>query len=128
MAGKVLFSISCRIFFLVKEVKSSFYGFYQKNFSYMTPTQYDFHRFFTYVFIFFTCRKIKGKKIGKNNFFPKITNFCCIALPLAKTYWMIVSPQKMVKKSLQFVPTKHSYIKQIFQKSLTPWGNLFVPW
>ena len=31
-------------------------------------------------------------------------------LPLAKTYWMIVSPQKRVKKSQQFVPAKHSYI------------------
>ena len=49
----------------------------------------------------------------KANFFPKIPNFCRIGLPLSKTYWKIVnvSPQKGVKKSLQFVPSKHSYIK-----------------
>ena len=29
---------------------------------------------------------------------PKIANFCRKGLPLSKTYWMIVSPQKRVKK------------------------------
>ena len=33
-------------------------------------------------------------KIGKSDWFPKIPNFCCTELPLAKTYWTIVSPQK----------------------------------
>ena len=37
---------------------------------------------------------------GKSYFFPKILNFCRIGLPLAKTYWMIMSPQKRVKKIL----------------------------
>ena len=51
------------------------------------------------------CRKIFffGKNqflwfFGKSDFSPKIPNFCRIGLPLAKTYWMIVSPQKRVKK------------------------------
>ena len=47
---------------------------------------------------------------GKSYFFPKILNFFCIGLPPAETYWMIMSPQKRVKKSQQFVPAKHSYI------------------
>ena len=29
---------------------------------------------------------------------PKIPNFCHIGLPPAKTYWMIMSPQKRLKK------------------------------
>ena len=35
---------------------------------------------------------------GKSDFFPKIPNFCRIGLAPAKTYWMIMSPQKRVKK------------------------------
>ena len=35
---------------------------------------------------------------GKSDFFPKIPNFCHMDLPPAKTYWMIMSPQKRVKK------------------------------
>ena len=74
----------------------------------------DFHIFFTYVYFFKTCKKIWEKFFfGKSDFLPKIPNFCRIGLPLAKTSWMIVSPQKRVKKSLQFVPSNHSYMKQI---------------
>ena len=62
------------------------------------PTQYDFHRFFTRVYFFKTWNSIKENFFGKSDFSPKIPNFCRIGLPLAKTYWMIVSPQKRVKK------------------------------
>ena len=55
--------------------------------------------------IFYTCllflnayNKIEEIFFGKSDFFPKIPNFFRIGLPLAKTYWMIVSPQKRVKK------------------------------
>ena len=40
----------------------------------------------------------RKKKFGKSDFFPKILNFCRTGLLLAKTFWMIVSPQKRVKK------------------------------
>ena len=42
-----------------------------------------------------SCRKFF---FGKSDFFPKIPNFCRIGLAPAKTYWMIMSPQKRVKK------------------------------
>merc|ERR1712001_556760 len=51
------------------------------------------------MFIFF---KLVGRYrkifLVKATFFPKILNFCCIGLPPAETYWMIMSPQKRVKK------------------------------
>ena len=55
----------------------------------------DFLHMFTFLKLEIRCRKIF---FGKSDFFLKIPNFCCIGLPLAKTYWMIVSPQKRVKK------------------------------
>ena len=67
----------------------------------------DFLHVFTFLKLEIRLRKIF---FGKSDFSPKILNFCRIGLPLAKTYWMIVSPQKRVKKSQQFVPAKHSYI------------------
>ena len=66
---------------------------------------------FLHVFTFLKLEIRLGKIFfGKSDFSPKIPNFCRIGLPLAKTYWRIVSPQKRVKKSQQFVPAKHSYI------------------
>ena len=35
---------------------------------------------------------------SKSDYFPKIPNFCRIGFPPAKTYCMIMSPQKRVKK------------------------------
>ena len=70
----------------------------------------DFLHMFTFLKLVGSFRKIF---FGKSYFFPKILNFFRIGLPLSKTYWMIVSPQKRVKKILQFVPAKHSLIKQI---------------
>ena len=72
------------------------------------------YMFFTDFLHMFTILKLSGSR-GKNffvksDFFPKIANFCHKGLPLSKTYWMIVSPQKRVKKCQQFVPAKHSYI------------------
>ena len=55
----------------------------------------DFLHMFTFLKLEIRCRKIF---FGKSDFFPKIPNFCRIGLPLSKTYWMIVSPQKRVKK------------------------------
>ena len=55
----------------------------------------DFLHMFTFLKLVGSCRK---KFFGKSDFFPKITNFCRMDLPPAKTYWMIMSPQKRVKK------------------------------
>ena len=55
----------------------------------------DFLHAFTFLKLVGSCGKIF---FGKSYFFPKILNFCRIGLPLAKTYWMIMSPQKRVKK------------------------------
>ena len=60
------------------------------------------YMFFTDFLHMFTFLKLAGSW-GKNffvksDFFPKIANFCRKGLPLSKTYWMIVSPQKRVKK------------------------------
>ena len=55
----------------------------------------DFLHVFTFLKLEIRLRKIF---FGKSDFSPKIPNFCRIGLPLAKTYWMIVSPQKRVKK------------------------------
>ena len=74
------------------------------------PTQYDFHRFFTHVYFFKLVGCWRKNFFGQSEFFPKIPKFCRIGLPPAKTFWMIMSPQKRVKKSQQFVPAKHSYI------------------
>ena len=54
---------------------------------------------FLYMFTFLKL-EIRFRKIFfvKSDFFLKIPNFCRIGLPLSKTYWMIVSPQKRVKK------------------------------
>ena len=58
--------------------------------------------FFTDFLHMFTFLKLSGswrkKFFVKSDFFPKIANFCRKGLPLSKTYWMIVSPQKRVKK------------------------------
>ena len=70
------------------------------------------HIFYIPMFTFLKLVKRFGKFFfGKSDFLCKIPNYCLIGLPLAKTSWMIVSPQKRVKKSLLFVPAKHSYIK-----------------
>ena len=59
-----------------------------------------FSRIFLHVFTFLKLVIRFGKKsFVKMDFFPKIPNFCRIELPLAKIYWMIVSPQKRVKKN-----------------------------
>ena len=55
----------------------------------------DFLHMFTFFKLVGRYRKIF---FGKSDFFPKILNFCCIGLPPAETYWMIMSPQKRVKK------------------------------
>ena len=55
----------------------------------------DFLHVFTFLKFEIRLRKIF---FGKSYFFPKILNFCRIGLPLVKTYWMIMSPQKRVKK------------------------------
>ena len=55
----------------------------------------DFLHVFTFLKLEIRLRKFF---FGKSDFSPKIPNFCRIGLPLAKTYWMIVSPQKRVKK------------------------------
>ena len=55
----------------------------------------DFLHMFTFFKLVGSCRK---KFFGKSDFFPKIPNFCRIGLAPAKTYWMIMSPQKRVKK------------------------------
>ena len=60
------------------------------------------YMFFTDFLHMFTFLKLSGswrkKFFVKSDFFPKIANFCRKGLPLSKTYWMIVSPQKRVKK------------------------------
>ena len=48
----------------------------------------DFLHVFTFLKLEIRLRKIF---FGKSDFSPKIPNFCRIGLPLAKTYWMIVS-------------------------------------
>ena len=55
----------------------------------------DFLHMFTFLKLSGSWRK---KFFVKSDFFPKIANFCRKGLPLSKTYWMIVSPQKRVKK------------------------------
>ena len=60
-----------------------------------------FHIFdimFTFLKLVIRLIRFRKKIFGKSDFFPKILNFCHIGLPLAKTYWMIMSPQKRVKK------------------------------
>ena len=54
---------------------------------------------FLHMFTFFKLVGRYGKIFFvKSDFSPKILNFCCIGLPPAETYWMIMSPQKRVKK------------------------------
>ena len=59
---------------------------------------FDFYRFFIHVYFFKTWNKIEKNHFGMRAFFPKIANFCHSGLPPAKTYWMIMSPKKRVKK------------------------------
>ena len=86
----------------------------KKNFLYNYARDFQVRMIFTDFLHMFTFLKLKlrfGKFFfGKSDFFPEIPNFCRIGLPPAKTYWMIRSPQKRVKKFQQFVPAKHSYI------------------
>ena len=60
------------------------------------------YMFFTDFLHMFTFLELLGRQrkifFVKRDFFPKIANFCRKGLPLSKTYWMIVSPQKRVKK------------------------------
>ena len=105
-------AISCRKFFFDKRWKKLFLP---KNFFlHEIALRNQLSMIFTDFLHMFTFLKLVGRYgknfFGKSDFFPKILNFCCIGLPPAETYWMIMSPQKWVKKSLQFVPAKHSYI------------------
>ena len=92
--------ISCRkIFFWWKQF---FPSFIKKKFLHEITLRNQLRMIFTDFLHVFTFLKleIRLRKIffGKSDFSPKIPNFCRIGLPLAKTYWMIVSPQKRVKK------------------------------
>ena len=93
-------AISCRKFFFDKRWKKLFLP--KKIFLYEITLRNQLSMIFTDFLHVFTFLKleIRLRKIffGKSDFSPKIPNFCRIGLPLAKTYWMIVSPQKRVKK------------------------------
>ena len=93
-------AISCRKFFFDKRWKKLFlpkkiflHEIALRNQHSMIFT--DFLHMFTFFKLVGSCRKIF---FGKSDFFPKIPNFCRIGLAPAKTYWMIMSPQKRVKK------------------------------
>ena len=92
--------ISYRKFFFDKRWKKLFLP--KKIFLHEITLRNQLSMIFTDFLHMFTFLKLGGRyrKIffGKSYFFPKILNFFCIGLPLSKTYWMIVSPQKRVKK------------------------------
>ena len=77
-------------------------AFTKKNFLHEIALRNQLSMIFTDFLHMFTFLKLAGrfrkKFFGKSYFFPKILNFFRIGLPLSKTYWMIVSPQKRVKK------------------------------
>ena len=93
-------AISCRKIFFGKN--NFFHLLSKKNFLHEIALRNQLSMIFTdflHMFTFFklvgSCRK---NFFGKSDFFPKIPNFCRIGLAPAKTYWMIMSPQKRVKK------------------------------
>ena len=90
----------CRKIFLVQTIKI---GFYQKKiFLHDITLRNQLSIIFTDFLHMSTFLKLVGSWrknfFGKSDFFPKIPNFCRMDLPPAKTYWMIISPQKRVKK------------------------------
>ena len=76
---------------------------FTKKFSYTIPHSKTNSVLFSQILHMFTVSKLVivirfGKNIlVKGTLFPKIPNFCRIAIPIAKTYWMIMSPQKRIK-------------------------------
>ena len=56
----------------------------------------DFYTCFHIFYLYFV--RLRGKQLLKATFFLKFPIFCRIGLAPAKTYWMIMSPQKRVKK------------------------------
>ena len=90
----------CRNVFLVKTIKIAFYQ--KKVFLHKSTLRNQLNMIFTDFLRVFTFLKLDlslGKNFfGKSDIFPKIPNFCRIGLAPAKTYWMIMSPQKRVKK------------------------------
>ena len=92
----------CQFSTFMVDVKSRLY---QDIFSYIFPHghwktnsgwfSHTFLHMFTILKLEITLRKTF---FGKSDFFHKIPNFCHIGLAPAKTYWMIMSPQKRVKK------------------------------
>ena len=93
-------AMSCRKFFFGKRLKKWLLP--KKNFLHditlrnqLSIIFTDFLHMSTFLKLVGSCRKIF---FGKSDFFPKIPNFCRMDLPPAKNYWMIMSPQKRVKK------------------------------
>ena len=84
-------------------VKTIFSIFYQKKkFLHEITLRNQLRMIFTDFLHMFTFLKLeirlRKKFFGKSYFFPKILNFCHVCLLLVKPFWMIVSPQKRVKK------------------------------
>ena len=103
-------AISCRKIFFGKN--NFFHLLSKKNFLHEIALRNQLSMIFTDFLHMFTFLKLVGRFrktfFGKSDFFPKIPNFCHIELPLVKTYWMIVSPQKWAKKYLDTICTCHA--------------------